>query len=298
MRQDGPVKRPSRVRRRFEAGFAAAVSPAASLAERIYDIRVVARPDFPPPIFIIGAPRTGSTILYQALTNYFDVLYIDNLVCRWRRNLLFGFLLSRARFGDTPHDNFESEFGDTSAFSDHAPSECGGFWYRWLPRDRHFIDDHECDERVVRAIRMEVVRVSRRFARPLMFKNLNAGQRLRLIHRCFPDARLIHIQRDLDATVGSIVSARSRVGVNVSEWWSIRPKNYEAFLGLGERDMVSAQVRSINNAIEGDMARFPEAQRRTVRYDELSAPLIEQLGAWLGLSRRQGGSLPAFGKGA
>ena len=30
------------------------------------------------PIFIIGAPRTGSTILYQGLTNQADVLYIDN----------------------------------------------------------------------------------------------------------------------------------------------------------------------------------------------------------------------------
>jgi hypothetical protein len=30
---------------------------------------------------MIGAPRTGSTILYQSLTNYFDLLYIDNLVC-------------------------------------------------------------------------------------------------------------------------------------------------------------------------------------------------------------------------
>ena len=26
------------------------------------------------PVFIIGAPRTGSTILYQALTNLYDVL--------------------------------------------------------------------------------------------------------------------------------------------------------------------------------------------------------------------------------
>jgi hypothetical protein len=41
------------------------------------------------PVFIIGAPRTGSTILYQTLTNLYDVLYIDNLVCRFSKNLFF-----------------------------------------------------------------------------------------------------------------------------------------------------------------------------------------------------------------
>ena len=32
-----------------------------------------------PPIFIIGAPRSGSTLLYQVLTDYFEVGYISNL---------------------------------------------------------------------------------------------------------------------------------------------------------------------------------------------------------------------------
>jgi hypothetical protein len=276
--------------------MAAVISPIASLGERISDLRLAGPSHYQPPIFIIGAPRTGSTILYQALTNYFDVLYIDNLVCRWRRNLLTGFLLSQARFGHRPHDNFESALGDTSGFGDHAPSECGGFWYRWLPRDRHFIDDHECGDRMVRSIRNEVARVSRHFGRPLLFKNLNAGQRLRLIRRCFPEARLIHVQRDLDQTVRSILSARSRVGVRPGEWWSIRPSNYEDLLYLPEDEMVRAQVESINETIEADMARFPRTQCRTVRHEELSAATVEELGAWLGLAPRNGGSLPSFGR--
>ena len=32
-----------------------------------------------PPIFIIGPPRSGSTLLYQVLTSYFDLSYFKNL---------------------------------------------------------------------------------------------------------------------------------------------------------------------------------------------------------------------------
>ncbi len=61
-----------------------------------------------PPIFIIGAPRTGSTILYQTLTNKLDILYIDNLVDKFHRNLFFGFWLSSKLYKHKPHNCFTS----------------------------------------------------------------------------------------------------------------------------------------------------------------------------------------------
>src|SRR6056297_1278708 len=75
------------------------------------------------PVFIIGAPRTGSTILYQALTNLYDVLYIDNLVCRFHRNLFLGFRVSNRIYGAKPHNSFSSYHGRTRG--GHSPSECG-----------------------------------------------------------------------------------------------------------------------------------------------------------------------------
>src|SRR5690625_5302003 len=35
------------------------------------------------PIFIIGAPRSGSTLLFQALTDAFDVGYLTNRHCQY-----------------------------------------------------------------------------------------------------------------------------------------------------------------------------------------------------------------------
>lgn len=246
------------------------------------------------PVFIIGAPRCGSTVLYQAITNYFDVLYIDNLACRWRDNLFFGFCLSHKRFGDKPHDNFQADHGNTTAYGDHAPSECGQFWYRWLPTDRHYVADHEITDRMVAGIRREISAISNYFNRPIVFKNLNAGQRLGLIRRCFPGARLIHLRRDHASQVRSIVEARHRVGVGEGEWWSIKPPGYEAMLSMPEQEMVAAQVTGIERQIAVDLEHFPHENRVEVHMDDLSSELVESIGTWLGLKHRPGGTLPEF----
>jgi len=250
------------------------------------------------PFFIIGAPRTGSTILFQALTNFYDVLYIDNCVCRWNRNPLFGFWLSERRYGHSPHDNFRSEFGNTAKWGGHAPSECGEFWYRWLPKDRHFTDDHEITEQMVKEIRQEITAVCNYFDRPIAFKNLNAGQRLRLIQRCFPEAKLIYVRRDHRFIKKSILAARERAGVKQGEWWGIKPPNFKELQSLPENEMVAAQVISIEKQIELDLSRFPVSNHQILDFDDFSPESIMALGEWLGLKLRDNGCLPQFRKDA
>lgn len=244
------------------------------------------------PVFIVGAPRTGSTIFYQALTNYFDVLYFDNVVSFWYRAILFGFWRSFIKYGHAPHNSFSSEHGVT--LGGHSPSECGEFWYRWLPKDRHFVD--KVEPAVIAAIRQEVNEVSAVFDRPLVFKNLNAGQRLRLIVKAFPDARIIFIRRDPLFVLRSILSARRRVGVKAGQWWSVRPPEYERYLSLPEAQMCAAQIFNIEKQILEDLELFPRENVFVVDYDELSADAVKEMGRTLGLMLREGGSLPEFSK--
>lgn len=148
------------------------------------------------PVFIVGAPRTGSNVLYQALTNCYDAVFIDNPAARFYRTLRFGIWLSHKRFTDTAHNNFIAEFGDTGRYGGHAPSECGEFWYRWLPRSDHYAEAGDVTGKGKRDIKSEIVMPSNKFGAPFLFKNLNAGQRLNLISEIFPDARIIYMRRD------------------------------------------------------------------------------------------------------
>lgn len=246
------------------------------------------------PIFIIGAPRTGSTILYQALTNAYRFAYIDNTACTWHRNLRFGLWLSQRKYGDTPHNNFKAEFGNTSKFGGHAPNECGQFWYRWLPRDRHFIDHDEVTDRMVREIRKEVLGASDFLQRPLIFKNLNAGQRLRFINRAFPDAKIIFVRRDPRFVTRSILKARKKVGTPTNKWWSIMPPNVNDLLQLPESEMCAAQVYHLERQIEEDLQLFPESNVRIINYQKLGGELVRRLAEWCGVPERRGGRMPEF----
>ena len=246
------------------------------------------------PVFIIGAPRTGSTILYQALTNSYQLAYIDNTACTWHRNLRFGLWLSQKKHGDKPHNNFKAEHGNTRKFGGHAPSECGQFWYRWLPKDRHFVDHHEVSPEMVAEIRTEVLGASAYLKRPLLFKNLNAGQRLRLIHKAFPDAKIIFIRRDPRFVVRSILKARERTGVKPGDWWSIMPPNVKDLLSLPEYEMSVAQVYYVEKQIQQDLALFPDNQVWQLHNQELNESLMDELARWMSVVRRKNGELPAF----
>lgn len=256
----------------------------------------VPRDSAPDPIFIVGAPRTGSTILYQALTNVYQFAYIDNTACAWYRNLRFGLWLSQRKYGSKPHNNFKAEHGNTQKFGGHAPSECGHFWYRWLPQDRHFIDHHEVTDSMVAGIRNEILGASAYLNKPLLFKNLNAGQRLRLIHRCFPNAKIIFVRRDPRFVIRSILRGRKKVGIGKSRWWGIMPKNFKNLLSLPEDSMCAAQVYYLEKQIEDDLSLFPSKNVQEVHYNELEEHLIHDIGAWAEAKPRVKASIPTFKK--
>lgn len=246
------------------------------------------------PIFIVGSPRTGSTILYQALTNAYDVAYIDNLACRWHWNLRFGIWLSHREYGQTPHNNFHADLGSTRMFGGHAPSECGGFWYRWLSKKRHFVDYQDINSKMVEGIRSEILGASAFLKKPMLFKNLNAGQRLRLIRQAFPEAKILFIRRDPRFVIRSILKARQKAVAVDGEWWSIMPPNVEELKQLPEKKMCAAQVYYLEKQIEEDLTLFEPGNIREIHYQELSESLMRALADWMGVGPRVGGSLPVF----
>jgi hypothetical protein len=223
------------------------------------------------PVFIIGAPRTGSTILYQTLTNLYDILYIDNLACRFNKNLFFGFWLSDMIFKQKAHNNYQADHGSTLKYGLHAPSECGVFWYRWLPTDHHFIDFDEITDEMVEQVRLEISAVINYWDKPLIFKNLNAGQRIRLLSRAFPGAKFVYIKRNPFYTVQSILNARKKCKFSKDKMWSIKPKNYLDLEKLDEISMACGQVYYLEKQIETDAQLCSPDSFFTITYEQMVA---------------------------
>jgi hypothetical protein len=239
-----------------------------------------------PPIFIIGAPRTGSTILYQVLTNQSDVLYVDNLVCKFNKNFFFGFWLSDKLFNQKVHNCFKSEHGNTDSCGWHAPSECGGFWYRWLPTDRHFVDHNEISQKDIEQIKSEITTSTNYFDKPIVFKNLNAGQRLRMLLKAFPNAKFIFVRRDPLYTAQSILKAKRKLKIPDNQFWSIMPPNVEDLKQLEWSEQIVKQIYYLEKQIAEDLRLFSKENIYEVNYTDLSQQTITVLIKRLGLQTR------------
>ncbi|MCK5180817.1 MAG: sulfotransferase [Candidatus Omnitrophica bacterium] len=249
------------------------------------------------PVFIVGAPRTGSTILYQVLTNRFDVLYMDNLIDLFFRNLYFGFWLSKKMFHGKPHNSFGSDFGNTLLDGLRAPSECGGFWLQWLPKYRDFVEGHELSEEDIQRMACRIHAVINRHKKTFIIKNLNNGQRMQVLSKVFPSAKVIFIKRDPVQAAQSILLARKSLKIHAKDWWSVKPKNHAELMSLGETERTIKQIYYIEKQISKDALLFPKENFLTVHYEDLCArshQTLEKIHRFMGegTKHRDPGSMP------
>lgn len=219
------------------------------------------------PVFIVGAPRTGSTILYQTITNYFDVLYTDNVVNHFYRTFFLAFKISNFFYGTKAHNSSESYLGQTYASGMHGPSECSGFWYRWLSTGKHYIEKGEIDMHSIHEIRNNIHAVSNYFKKHIVFKNLNNGQRLELINEVDKQSRFIFISRDPFFTVQSILLARRKIGYPKNKMFGVYPKNFKELEKYDEIEMVVRQVLNLEAEIKKSLSLFPKENIINIQYN-------------------------------
>jgi hypothetical protein len=220
------------------------------------------------PVFIIGPPRTGSTILYQILTNNLDLLYIDNLMDIFHRNILFGGRLSYFLFRNKPHNCFQSKYGGTFRCGMHAPSECGRFWYQWIPNQQHFVDFDELNSKSVKEIRFLLNAIMNKLGKPIVIKNLANSLRLRLISQIFPYSKIIFIRRDPLETSLSVYRARKNKRIDPQSTWSITPPNLEKLGQMTEYELIVRQIFLIERQIWMDKKFFPSQNFYYLNYNQ------------------------------
>ncbi len=205
------------------------------------------------PVFIVGAPRSGSTIFYQVLTNILNVTYVSNLVELCRELPLVGFEIHDRLFDSLPHNSFSSRYGNTQKLKDPCESI---MWRKWLIPGRHYILPEEISKEKKEAFRQTVWAVLNRYNRPWVIKNLSFGMRLPLIKEIFPETVIINIKRDVFFNAQSIYLAYKKFGIAENKVWSIRPPDYKEISNLPLEEKVVAQIFLIEKEIEKNLGLF------------------------------------------
>lgn len=202
-----------------------------------------------PPIFIIGAPRSGSTLLYQVLSDYYDVGYLSNLHCKFygAPSYVEHFLhpLQRRKSQD-----YTSYHGKTEGWT--APSECGQFWYRFFRRKPQYVPLEEVKPQKISQLRSVVSALVKAYNKPVLFKNLYCSLRLKPIAQAIPESLFIVIDRNVIDNSHSLLEGRKKVYGNYETWWSAEPPEIEYLKTLPPYQQVVEQIRHIYALIEKD----------------------------------------------
>lgn len=168
------------------------------------------------PIFIVGAPRSGSTLLYQFIIRNFEVEYISNLMALFPR-----FILKIANLTRCSRQNYNEIRPERNGFVSglHAPSEAGAL-HRFLFEEVKNSNDFQ-------DVFNTIACLTKTRGCPVLLKNLNNTFRLQQILKIFPNARFMMITRNRTDAASSLI--RSRVVENGSSdiWFGPKPQGFE-----------------------------------------------------------------------
>ncbi len=217
------------------------------------------------PIFIVGAPRTGSTLLFQILSCYTKVTYISNLMALFPRYMAFIHRLTKHRI-DSNKDVKNSNYGIISGL--HSPNEASKIFDFWIFNSPSSI--------ITDAVKTTVYKISKQSKRPLLVKSMGVSLKLDTLMEYFPNAKIIFIKRDAFNTAKSILKARLDINGDVNTWWSLKPKGYEKVLDMNPQYQVLWQIDAINKQIEKDLYNFKYVHV-TIDYQALCQNPIETI---------------------
>lgn len=221
-----------------------------------------------PSLFIIGPPRSGSTIFYQLVSSLLDIGYVDNLANLSRQNPFFGMELSQLRFKGKSHQSYSSNYGRTSEDGLHAPAEAL-FFYKWFPRDRHYTEPSDLSPKQSSELCETMNGMINRIDKPLVIKNLSFSLRLQVLREFMPDSRYLLVRRDPLYTIQSVLMGMRKNNQPENKVWGILPRDFKELEGLDPIEMVVRQVNSIERQIYSDLKKIPDDKVLIVDYEKL-----------------------------
>lgn len=212
---------------------------------------------FSKPIFIVSAPRSGSTLLFETLIHCSNLWSI-----RAESHRVF------ARF---PSLQFENEARDSACLNErhsnneinkllrlaylHELKNSSSLHYISLPTDK-------------RPSRVQFLEKTPRNALNIPF-----------LLKVFPDAQFIYLHRRPEENINSIIEGwekqgsfvrfRDLPGWDLGYWCFVLPKGWRELNGASIAEIAAFQWRACNDAIMQDLSMLPASRKMAISYDQL-----------------------------
>lgn len=248
------------------------------------------------PTFLVGPPRSGTTLLYQSMCRCLKVAFPTNLMVKMEWHgapRLHNTARALIGSGVKEDEAFSSEYGHTIGWT--APHEAGQVWNRWFPFKRHHAPNGTLSPEEIAAARQFVATVERGYDAPFVNKNVMHSMRIESFVELFPEALFVEVLRDPLMTAQSILIYRQK-SADPQAWWSVTPKEVDDLLGLSPAEQSAAQVYYIQKQIDADRARLGAERFLTIRYQDFCSDPNGVLGRIAGFMGERGAPTEQVGR--
>ncbi len=235
-----------------------------------------------PFVFIMGAARSGTTLLLQWLAKTKEFSYPTNFLSRFYGAPIIGAMIQNLiskeeyRFRDELREldnldflsTFSSNNGKTSGML--QPNEFWYLWRRFLPEDLWKYTNAQLISNVdIGIMRKEFLGIANVFKKPLAMKGMICNYHIEFLNQVFPNSVFIFSKRDIDKNVQSLLRARERQYGTRDHWYSFYIPEYEELCKISDpEEQVYRQICSINKTIENGLVHIPSERKIYITYED------------------------------
>jgi hypothetical protein len=251
-----------------------------------------------PVVFVVGAPRSGSTLLMQWLAHTGRFAYPTNLLSRFYAAPFVGAKIQQLltapeySFRDELFDfvgeiSFSSSLGKTKGVL--APNEFWYFWRRFIPNTEPRHLDAESLEKIrVKELVAELASIEAAFDKPLALKGMILELNIPFLSSILDQALFLVVKRHPFYTIQSLIESREQYFGDRRAWYSIKPKEYDLLKGLDPFEQVAGQVYFTNHTINEDLHQIDIARWLVVDYERFCSDPMQTFGRILTKFGQQG----------
>lgn len=176
------------------------------------------------PVFIIGLPRAGTTLMYQMMVFGLKLSYLCNLAAKYSKSPGVISNITSCIKSIEPPNLFTSDYGSTKGWN--APNQGRRIWARWFGSKQAYCKSDFLTNSSVLELRGTIRLLERSMKAPFINKSQGHGVRLLPLNRAFPEAVFVKVHRAPIFVSRSILYGRETYFGSRQQLFSARPSNY------------------------------------------------------------------------
>jgi len=245
-----------------------------------------------PIVFIVGSPRSCTTLLAQLLAETGAFSYVSNFVARFWMAPYVGTLIENALGARSSplQQTFVSQYGVTEGW--HSPHEFGYFWGRWFSfGDTHKLSPDQLAQIDSVSLCREIAALESFDNKSLFFKNLTCGLQITFLAKLLDRSIFVLCQRHALYNMQSLLMARKKVLGDSRAWFSLKPKEYLQLLSRTPYEQVAGQIYFTLKDIETSAGALSPQRFVRVHYDDLCSQPRAEVGKIVEVVCQLGGNV-------